>query len=441
MSWKTTRLDEVAEVRLGRQRSPKNHTGSQMRPYLRAANVSWDGLALDDVKTMNFTDLEMETYRLRFGDILLSEASGSPGEVGKPALWREELSDCAFQNTLIRVRPQRHLPEFLLYFFRYAALSGQFKPASRGVGINHLGRGRLAAWRTPWLSISEQRRIVEIVEDHLFHLDAADAALALARQRASSLRHQLLFGSITGMGDEGPRTSEITAAECVDGRLPSIPEDWSWQRLGDVAEVVGGVTKDAKKQADPTYVEVPYLRVANVQRASLSLGNVSTIRVPAVKAEALRLQRGDLLLNEGGDRDKLARGWVWENQIPDCIHQNHVFRARLHADLNPYFTAWAANLIGGPWAERNGKQSVNLASISLRMIKRLPVPVPPRSVADRAADRIRDELVELARVDDSIQVALSRNKALRRAVLAAAFSGRLAGASSDSEVIGEMMQA
>ncbi len=53
--WAVARLDELAEVRLGRQRSPKNHSGSRMRPYLRAANVTWSGLDLNDVKEMNFT--------------------------------------------------------------------------------------------------------------------------------------------------------------------------------------------------------------------------------------------------------------------------------------------------------------------------------------------------------------------------------------------------
>jgi len=64
-----------------------------MRPYLRAANVTWDGLALDDVKEMHFTAAEAETFRLRLGDILLSEASGSASEVGKPAMWAGEIED------------------------------------------------------------------------------------------------------------------------------------------------------------------------------------------------------------------------------------------------------------------------------------------------------------------------------------------------------------
>lgn len=159
--------------------------------------------------------------------------------------------------------------------------------------------------------------------------------------------------------------------------LPT-PASWTWATLGEIADVVGGVTKDSKKQSDPALPLVPYLRVANVQRGHLDLTSVAHIRVPQATAERLRLQHGDVLLNEGGDRDKLGRGWVWENRIPNCIHQNHVFRARiLEGILHPKLLAWFANECAQSWFETNGTQTTNLASISLSKIKQLPVPVPP----------------------------------------------------------------
>ncbi|MHB8300710.1 MAG: restriction endonuclease subunit S, partial [Dermatophilaceae bacterium] len=160
-------MDEIADIRLGRQRSPKNHVGPQMRPYLRAANVGWAGLKLDDIKSMNFSDSEMGIYQLSPGDVLLNEASGSPGEVGKPALWSGELDECAFQNTLIRIRPHDVEPRYLLHYFRYVALTGGFSGHARGVGIHHLSRARIAGWSTPIPPPDEQRRIVDILEDHL----------------------------------------------------------------------------------------------------------------------------------------------------------------------------------------------------------------------------------------------------------------------------------
>lgn len=163
-AWPEVRLDAIAEVRLGRQRSPKNHYGTHMRPYVRAANVGWQGLILDDVKSMNFTDAEMDTYRLRQGDLLLNEASGSQHEVGKPAIWNGELDECAFQNTLLRVRPRGADSRYLLHFFAAQAESGRFAAASRGVGIHHLGREALAAWEIPLPPIEEQRRIAAILD-------------------------------------------------------------------------------------------------------------------------------------------------------------------------------------------------------------------------------------------------------------------------------------
>jgi restriction endonuclease S subunit len=82
---------------------------------------------------------------------------------------------------------------------------------------------------------------------------------------------------------------------------------------------------------------VPYLRVANVQRGHIDLSVIKEIDAADSEIGELQLQSGDILLNEGGDIDKLGRGWVWEGQIATCIHQNHVFRARPLAEIaNPY---------------------------------------------------------------------------------------------------------
>src|SRR5207237_1118994 len=139
-------------------------------------------------------------------------------------------------------------------------------------------------------------------------------------------------------GHQDPVSSGV-----ADG-MNRVPEHWRWTRLSEIAEIVGGVTKDAKREARSGLVEVPYLRVANVQRGYLDLTNVKTVRVTVEEVEALRLRKGDLLFNEGGDRDKLGRGWIWSGEIDPCIHQNHVFRARLlDADLDPRFVSWYAN--------------------------------------------------------------------------------------------------
>ncbi|WP_116046400.1 restriction endonuclease subunit S [Amycolatopsis palatopharyngis] len=202
--------------------------------------------------------------------------------------------------------------------------------------------------------------------------------------------------------------------------LLPIPDGWTWALLGEIADVVGGVTKDSKKQSDPTIPLVPYLRVANVQRGRIDLSSVTEIRVPESTANRLQLQSGDVLLNEGGDRDKLGRGWVWEGQIPRCIHQNHVFRARIRNEaLRPKLLAWFANECAREWFERYGKQTTNLASISLSMIKQLPVPIPPLDEQERLQDLLEDHLSRLDAAATYFDQAGRRARRLRAAIVSA----------------------
>lgn len=425
--WAQATLSDIAEVRLGRQRSPKNHTGTSMRPYLRAANVGWSGLLLDDVKEMNFTDEEAEIYRLEPGDIIMGEASGSAGEVGKPALWSGEIDECCFQNTLIRIRSRGVDPQFLVHYLRYEALRGAFAGDSRGVGIHHLGASRISQWPINVPPVAEQRRLVEELQQHLASLQGVSSKLRSVVLRTTALREKITGIATIGESRHGERVAaSLEEAGVDDGELPLLPPGWRWARLGEIAQVVGGITKDSKKQGDPSFVNVPYLRVANVQRGRLDLEQVSTIFVPPKKAEQLYLKHGDVLLNEGGDRDKLGRGWIWENEIPHCIHQNHVFRARVSGDvLHPKLLAWHANNFGKLWCERNGKQSVNLASISLSKIRLLPVVVPPREIQDGLVDHIENRLTMTDSVLAGANSGLRQESVLRRAIMSRAFAGDL----------------
>jgi type I restriction enzyme S subunit len=161
-----------------------------------------------------------------------------------------------------------------------------------------------------------------------------------------------------------------------DTDLPKLPEGWIWSTLGAISVIQGGVTLGQKKRAGVRYISVPYLRVANVQRGYLDLSEVKTIEVTLDRLEQLRLQDGDLLFNEGGDRDKLGRGWIWKAEIEDCIHQNHVFRARLLSnELLPDLISHYANEFGREFFFRRASQTVNLASINKTQLSRLPVPI------------------------------------------------------------------
>jgi len=439
--WRWSTVQDVGRLDLGRQRHPDWHNGPEMRPYLRVANVFEDRIDTSDVKEMDFSGGVFDRYKLNVGDVLLNEGQ-SPEFLGRPAIYRGIPENVAFTNTLLRFRAGPDVtPEWALIVFRRHMHARRFIRESRiTTNIAHLSSSRLKTVEFPVPPLAEQRQIAEFLEDHLSRLDAADAGLRHSTRRLLAFHHAFLRTVLLGVDVPGLRECRLLPEAGVnDGTLPPLPVGWQWLRLGDVADVVGGVTKDSKRQSDPAFVEVPYLRVANVQRGHLNLDNVATIRVAPAKADALRLQPGDVLLNEGGDRDKLARGWVWEGQIDGCIHQNHVFRARVREGLiDPRLLSWAANTLGAPWAENNGKQTTNLASISLSKIRLMPIPVPLRDVQPGLVQQISDQLAGIDRLAKQVKSGLDRSQALRKSLLDAAFSGRLTGLASDVDMVEEL---
>jgi len=398
-------------------------TGHAHVPYLRNVNVQWGRVDTQDLLTMELGNDERDRFAVRAGDLLVCEG----GDIGRCAIWRGRSSFIAYQKALHRVRPSNVLDtRFLRYLLEHHSLSGTLTGFATGTTIAHLPQAQLRRIPVPLPSVSEQRRIVDVLEDHLSRIDVAVAEVRSAQAKHRALRDRLVVSAVTGADVTNRCSADLPAVGTLDGDLCSLPAGWTWRRLGEVAEVVGGVTKDSKKQGNPSFVETPYLRVANVQRGHLQLDEVATMGVDPRKVEALRLRRGDVLLNEGGDRNKLARGWVWEGQVQDCVHQNHVFRARVHEErLDPYFLSWTANTIGGTWAERNGRQSVNLASISLSTIRKMPVIVPATGEAVARMKVLSAQLHALDRLSVSLTAALKRGSVLRGSLLSAAFSGAL----------------
>ena len=201
---------------------------------------------------------------------------------------------------------------------------------------------------------------------------------------------------------------------------------WPTEPLGAICEIVSGITKDSKKQGDD-YREVPYLRVANVQRLQLNLSEVKTIPAKESTIASYRLEPGDILLNEGGDRDKLGRGWIWQGQISECIHQNHVFRARIRdGKAIPKWIAYYANTNEArAYFLASGKQTTNLASISKKNLSALPVPLPPVDVQETLVAEIDTQLSRLDEAVTTLQGIQAKLKQARASILKAAVEGRL----------------
>nr|WP_321496491.1 restriction endonuclease subunit S [uncultured Methanolobus sp.] len=175
-----------------------------------------------------------------------------------------------------------------------------------------------------------------------------------------------------------------------------LPDGWGKERLSNISIIQTGIAKN--QNTIENSIELPYLRVANVQDGFFDLNEIKTIRIPHEKVKRYRLVSGDVLLTEGGDFDKLGRGAVWYEQIKDCVHQNHIFVVRPNKKhiISEFLSAQTGSTYGKKYFISCSKQSTNLASINSTQLKAFPVILPPLPEQKAIADLLStwDEAIE-----------------------------------------------
>lgn len=160
--WEVRKLKYLANVVLGKMICNENKGNYKLKPYLKSKNIQWMELNLDSVDEMWFSDKEMVQYKLKKGDIVVSEG----GEVGKATLWNDELSECYIQNSAHKVSMinDNNNVFFLFLFFTYGKL-GVFDSIVNKVSIGHLTREKLMNIYFPVAPVEEQTQIVSYLED------------------------------------------------------------------------------------------------------------------------------------------------------------------------------------------------------------------------------------------------------------------------------------
>lgn len=417
--WVQTSIGEVAVI--NPKTSFEDLPSDAPIPFVPMAAVAEETGKIDYSKTRPMSEVSKGYVRFAEGDVLFAKITpcmengkvapvgGMPGGVG------------AGSTEFHVLRPRAVDQRFLWYWLvdrGFRAEASHHMSGSAGqlrVPVDYL---RNAVFRLP--PLPEQRRIVAKIDELFFEIAEGEESLADARTGLEVFRRSLLKAAVTG---ELTRDWRLNAV--ADRSASALPDGWHWSSLGQIAEITGGVTVDKKrKPADP--VTVPYLRVANVQRGHVDLSDVKQIVVEKRTANRLRLQPGDILMNEGGDRDKIGRGWVWDGSTPDMIHQNHVFRVRPRtSEINSYFVSHYANEMGRHFFVEQGKQTTNLASISLTKIATLPVPVPPSREAAEIIHRVNERLTGIADSLALLDAKAADTARLKQSILKVAFEGRL----------------
>ncbi|MDH5913640.1 restriction endonuclease subunit S [Vibrio splendidus] len=349
--WQWAEAGKVIDIRDGTHDSPKPvEVGI---PLVTSKNLKNGKIDFSTCTNISAEDHEQISKRSAVddGDILYAMI----GTIGNPVIVQGD-KDFSIKNVaLFKFSKSQVFNRFFYHLLGSSLITQQFKKNARGGTQKFVSLGNIRALQIPLPPLDEQKRIAAI-------LDKADT-IRQKRKQAIDLADEFLRSVFLDMfGD--PVTN---------------PKRWQEYVLKDITNIRSGVAKGKKVSLDDS-VTLPYMRVANVQDGYLDLSEIKQIVVSEKDANKCKLEKGDVLLTEGGDPDKLGRGYVWNNEIESCIHQNHIFSVRIdnHNFVHPHFlSAQISSQRGKLYFLKVGKQTTGIATINKTVLSDFVVFIPP----------------------------------------------------------------
>ena len=359
--WTTRLFPEVANYRAGRtpaRANPDYWKGTDDGvPWLSISDMTQFGVVSHTKERITKTAFE-EVFRREIvpAGTLLMSFKLTIGRVATLGI------DACHNEAIISIYPRNDIDQRYLGYF--LAQVDYEELQDRQVKGNTLNRDKINRIQVLLPPQEEQSSIADILDMLRRSISLQDQLLsgAQALKRAAM---RILF--TRGLRGEAQKETEIGP----------VPEEWEVVPLEDCAVVQTGAAK-GRKFGSAEVVQVPYLRVANVQDGYLDLAEVKTISIRRSELDRYSLQRGDVLMTEGGDFDKLGRGFIWEAQLKPCVHQNHVFAVRTDRSrlLPDFFTYEAQSDYGKAYFLKVAHKTTNLASINSTKLKAFPVLIP-----------------------------------------------------------------
>lgn len=306
------------------------------------------------------------------GDFVINSRSDRKGSCG--------VSDLEGSVSLINIvlQPRDQLSgRYAHYLLRNHLFSEEYYRNGRGI-VADLWTTRYSEMKTILLPVPPREEQDQIVRYLDWQASKINRLIAAKRKEIALLKEQKQRKTteviVHGLKPNVPHKDTGIAW------IGSIPAHWHCVALKRCATVKSGITLGKQYPVGTNLVSVPYLRVANVQDGFVNIETVTNLNVTPEEAAQYRLPRGCVLMTEGGDRDKLGRGCVWNGEIENCIHQNHIFAVTVNDKLllNKWLEYVSACDIGRVYFDVTAIKTTNLACTNASKVMAFPIPLPPR---------------------------------------------------------------
>lgn len=366
--WIEVKVGDVVE-KTG-QRDPSRNPTKRFK-YVDVSSVSNESLSITGYIEYEGKNAPSRARKaIKDGDVLFATVRPSLKRV---ATVPRELDDeiCSTAFCVLRAKADVVDPEFLFFVTVNDSFVDRVTEHQRGSSYPAVTDNNIKEEFILLPPLAEQRAIAHVLRTVQRAKESTEKVIASTRQLKQSLmRHLFTHGPVP--------IDQADQVELKETEFGDVPADWRIAVLSDCAEVQTGIAKGRKVDAADA-IMVPYLRVANVQDGFLDLTEIKEIPIRKGELERFALQVGDVLLTEGGDFDKLGRGFIWNGEVPTCVHQNHIFAVRANRQIisSDYLAYLTQSQYGKSYFLTVAHRTTHLACINTTKLKALPVPVPP----------------------------------------------------------------
>lgn len=357
--WRPDTLGGLFDVQQGKALSPEARGGASRRPFLRTRNVLWGKLDLADVDTMSFDEGEASKLTLHDRDLLVCEG----GEIGRTAIWRDEVSGCLYQNHIHRLRRKTDDvdPSFVMYWIQAAFLQlGLYEGIGNRTTIPNLSGARLKALPIALPARPEQSAIARV-------LSTLQEAVEIEAKRVAALK-ELKAATMAKILREGLRGENLKGTE-----IGEIPVGWRVARLGDMAALYSGGTPPKN---DATYWSGP---IPWVSPKDMKVERLLDVEDHISEEAAKNFSR----IAPAGAVFVVVRGMVLANSFPVAIAEkpmafNQDMKALIAREgMDPDFLLFAVLGRSGDLAAEIGTSAHGTRRIGSSSLDSFLLPVPP----------------------------------------------------------------
>lgn len=401
-------LGDVATYINGRAFKPQEWETSG-RPIIRIQNLT------NSTQECNRTTKQFEEkYRISDGDLLFAWSASLGAHI-----WHGE--DGWLNQHIFKVIPNESIDKIYLYYYLLYVVD-QLYAKTHGSGMVHITLKPFKSTRIMLPELNEQRRVVGKIESLFAKLDEAkekaQAVVDSFETRKAAILHKAFTGELTVKWREEHGVGM---------------ESWKTRELAECFEIVSGIQKTPARS--PKDNPVPYLTVANVYRGRIDLSDIRYFEVTSKEIEKLKLQDKDILIVEGnGSGNEIGRCAIWHNELPLCIHQNHIIRMRRKiADILPEYALHYLNSEAGKSIMRErSKTTAGLFNLSAGKIKTIPLPMASLDEQSEIVHLIDSLLEKEQWAKEAAEIVLDQIDLMKKSILARAFRGEL-GTNDPSE--------